>query len=89
MFGGDAHDKQGKCRCGGEFIKETRINPPVRPELVEGICYGLIVIDLIRSWFDKLTTNGLNPRFPNTFRADPAVHGWMGLVLYLTWARPA
>ncbi len=42
---------------------ETRIKSSVRPEPVEGLCYGLIVIDLIRSWFDKLTTNGLNLRF--------------------------
>ena len=44
--------------------REARIKLSVRPEPVEGLCYGLIVIDLIHSWFDKLTTNGLNLRFP-------------------------
>ena len=29
-------------------VRETRIKSSVRPEPVEGLCYGLIVIDLIR-----------------------------------------
>ena len=36
----------------------------VRPELVEGFFVTLITMGLFHSWFDKLTTNGINLRFP-------------------------
>jgi hypothetical protein len=31
----------------------------------KGIFKQLIQHDLFRTWFDKLTTNGINQRFPN------------------------
>ena len=47
--------------------REALIEPPVRPELVEGLVVSIDDIDLIRSWFDKLTTNGLNKLTTNGF----------------------
>jgi len=49
------------------------LNRPFALSLSKGWRYQLIVIDLIRSWFDKLTTNGLNLRFLR--------------ILYLLWHR--
>lgn len=48
----------------------TLNNPTVRPEPIEGFPKQLIHYDLIQSWFDQLTTNGLNQRFPSELKAD-------------------
>ena len=47
-----------------EISREALNNSTVRPELVEGFCNRLIGMNLIHSWFDRLTTNGLNQRLP-------------------------
>ena len=45
------------------MFREALIKSPFRPEPVERHCNLLMVFDLFRSWFDKLTTNGINQRF--------------------------
>ena len=52
------------------MFKKALLKSPVRPELVEGFLVPLIDRDLIRSWFDKLTTNGLNLHLLTLFQGQ-------------------
>ena len=53
-----------------QFPKKHREEPY---KLVEGHFMWLILFDLFHSWFDKLTTNGINQRFPKYRQTAPHI----------------
>ena len=48
---------------GGNSLGKRGLNQPFALSLSKDFWDLLIAIDLIRPWFDKLTTNGFNLRF--------------------------
>ena len=62
LVGGLAVQLHGYMRSTFTTLGKCRLNRSVRPELVEG--YFIRMILLFRSWFDSLTTNGINLYFP-------------------------